>query len=153
MWVLWNDICRYPREIQSVRPSQLAARRDSVSYGERQRIAGRPAGAAFHRVAKKNYGSIWQSVFVSLCLPLSLTHHIYLNLFLWKKCESYVFITRCYGRSSSMPIHNSFLPYGYTTVWHAVKINQLNQILITITVTLQADFVNLFPGRLHIFGI
>ena len=34
--------------------SQLAARRDSVSHGERQQVAGHPAGAASHGAAKKS---------------------------------------------------------------------------------------------------
>ena len=46
--MLWNDICRYPREMQAVSvlsQSQLAARR----YLEHQQVAGYPARAASNR--------------------------------------------------------------------------------------------------------
>ena len=53
-WALWNDICR---SHVTCNQSQLAARRDSVSHVQ---------------LLKRNYGSMWQSVFASL--SLSLTH-------------------------------------------------------------------------------
>ena len=97
MWALWNDTCRYPREIHSVlSQSQLAVRRDSVSQGEREYLGGLQGEQPIERPTagfrlstplrprngksanwclednterlKRSYGSIWRSVFASLFL-------------------------------------------------------------------------------------
>ena len=71
VWALWNDICRCPHEIQSVLSlSQLVARRDSVSHGECQWVAGRLAGAASQKATEKK---LWINIAVCLCLCLHLS--------------------------------------------------------------------------------
>ena len=93
----------------------LAARKDSVSQGERVQVVGQQPTAGLllstspaweaevlsgalkiiqHGMVKRkgSYRSVWQSVFISL--SLSLTHLLTIWPLLRIKCESYIFVDK-----------------------------------------------------------
>ena len=73
---------------------------------------------------KRSYGSMWQSPFVSLRPSVCLSHLRQLWPLSRIKCESNIFITKCYGHSSSMYIHSLCRDITYTEWNNIVWIEQ-----------------------------
>ena len=67
---------------------------------------------------RSSRGSIWQSPFVSLCSSVS---HTPTKVLTPRRIKSHVFITNCYGHSSSMYI-NSFGLFNTAFVWILIRI-------------------------------
>ena len=59
--------------------------------------------------SRRSYGSIWQSVFVSLRLRLSLSFSQPVTTPFERNKDNYIFITKCYSHSSFVYIHSLWL--------------------------------------------
>ena len=128
---LWNDICRYLHEIQSVwisvLESQIAGGRDLVSRGRHLQIAWCPAGATAHTRSTVEYPhprskrsvkwglegqygqekKLWINLAVFIHLPPSVfLSYTTEDLTPRKNKDVYIFITKRCG---------FFIHHGYTT--------------------------------------